>query len=154
MNTPGFEPGNQWSEVECSTARQTAPRFRHNCKIFSQTWPLCQDYPLGPLGWVEIPLSMRKFAPRCLFFCTRIGTRAPYWVTKPCYWQHKQQQQRRYSSNRSVIALVFTVVLVSSPSLSAAALLLVAATAIILWLVAAIIWVAAAIVIGVALLKW
>ena len=27
MNTPGFEPGTQWSEVECSTARPSAPRF-------------------------------------------------------------------------------------------------------------------------------
>ncbi len=24
--TPGFEPGNQWSEVECSTDRQSARR--------------------------------------------------------------------------------------------------------------------------------
>ncbi len=27
MNTPGFEPVTQWSEVECSTARPSAPRY-------------------------------------------------------------------------------------------------------------------------------
>ena len=26
MNTPGFEPWTQWSEVECSTARPSTPR--------------------------------------------------------------------------------------------------------------------------------
>ncbi len=26
MNTLGFEPGTQWSEVECSIARPSAPR--------------------------------------------------------------------------------------------------------------------------------
>ncbi len=26
LNTPGFEPGAQWSEVECSTIRPSAPR--------------------------------------------------------------------------------------------------------------------------------
>ncbi len=31
MNTPGFEPGTQWSEVECSTARPSAPRSVSVC---------------------------------------------------------------------------------------------------------------------------
>ena len=26
LNTPGFEPGTQWSEVKCSAARPSAPR--------------------------------------------------------------------------------------------------------------------------------
>ncbi len=30
FNTPGFEPGTQWSKVECSTAQPSAPRFCKN----------------------------------------------------------------------------------------------------------------------------
>ncbi len=28
LNTPCFEPGTQWSEVECAAARPSAPHFR------------------------------------------------------------------------------------------------------------------------------
>ena len=27
LNTPGFEPGTQWSEIEYSTGRPSAPRY-------------------------------------------------------------------------------------------------------------------------------
>ncbi len=44
MNTPGFEPGTQWSEVECSTARPSAPRRQSVCPWRNYLCTPCADF--------------------------------------------------------------------------------------------------------------
>ncbi len=45
LNTPGFEPETQWSEVECSTPRPSAPRW--SGRVREQ---LAQEGPLRDLS--------------------------------------------------------------------------------------------------------
>ncbi len=39
MNTPGFEPGTQWSEIECSTARPSTPHSQLTTETLDSVFP-------------------------------------------------------------------------------------------------------------------
>ncbi len=73
MNTPGFEPVTQWSEVECSTARPSAPRsqnreeflwwevLQHFCEFLFETSQ--NRYLEAKLPWVIKPALANHILP-------------------------------------------------------------------------------------------